>query len=117
VLVVEHVGCVALREKEVAIDAREVAVDPVVMRERLDEVDCGGVRCGGNARAFAAVHARDFDVAVVDFIGEMRGRARCFSAADLSIVDDDDSTSFEREEIGRCQSRDSGSDYASLAIG
>ena len=49
-----------------------------------------------------AVHARDLDVAVIDLVGEMRGGARCFAASDLTVVNDEDFLSFERQQISCC---------------
>ena len=90
VLVVEDVLRVALGQKQIAVEASEVAVDVVVAHERFDEVDRGRVRARGDARALLAVHARDLDVAIVDLVREVRGGARRLAAADLPVVDDDD---------------------------
>ena len=50
-LVVEHLSVVVAAEEEVAVEAREVAVDLLVADDRLDAVDGRRVAVGGEPRA------------------------------------------------------------------
>jgi hypothetical protein len=71
-LALERRALVAFGEEQVAVDAREVAVDALLPHDGLDAVDRRGMAVGGEARAFAAVQLLDLEVAVIERVGEVR---------------------------------------------
>ena len=76
--------------EEVAVEAGEIAVEPLVAARRLDAVDGGGL---GLVHLPGGIEAAVFDqdvVIVVELGGEMAGRARRHATADRAAVEHDD---------------------------
>src|SRR5215510_7458625 len=68
-LAIEQVGRLALREKEIPIDA----------------VDRRGMTLGRTARSLGSVKPLDIEVSIVDRIRQMRARSRRLASADVAI--------------------------------
>jgi hypothetical protein len=86
--------------EQVAVEAGEIAVEPLLADDRRDAVD--GRDLGG-ADLACGVHAAGLDqdvVIVVELGGEVAGGARRHAAADRAAVEHDDAAAGARQLIG-----------------
>ena len=111
---VEHVDAIGAAEEEIAVDALEIAVDVFGADDLLDLFDGRAMALHDETRALVAVDVLEHVDAVVHRVGEMRGRAAGFAAADCAVVDDDDFLPGFCEQICGGQSGDSGADDANV---
>src|SRR5688500_14064807 len=106
-LALEILPLAVAAEKEVAVNALEVAVDVFHRRNRFDPVDRRGVNLGRHARAFAPVKPLEVVVAVIECAGQMGSRSSGLPAADRAIVDEHDRATGASEQVGGGHARDS----------
>jgi hypothetical protein len=111
-LLLELVALAVSTEKQVTIDALEVAVDVFLGRYRFNTVDSGGVTFGGELRTVLSVKLFDLVIAIVERVGEMRRCATGFAASNRTIIYDGNCTARTGEQIGRGHAGDSGSHNA-----
>jgi hypothetical protein len=86
--------------EQVAVEAGEIAVEPLLADDRLDAVDGGDL---GGADLACGVDAAGLDqdvVIVVELGGEVAGGARRHAAADRAAVEHDDAAAGARKLIG-----------------
>ncbi len=115
-LLVQQLPGLPGRQEQVAVDAEEVAVDPFVVRDRLDPVDGRGVALGGKPGPVLAVDLLDLDVAVIDGVGQVGGRALRLSAGDGAVIQHDDALALAGEQVGRGQPGDPRADDADVRL-
>jgi hypothetical protein len=101
-------------EKEIAVDALEVAVDVFHRRDRFDPMDRSGVAFRRHSRAFAPVELLEVVIAVVERGGQVRGRSSCFPTTNGPIIDEDYRATGASEQVGGSHARDSRSDDADV---
>src|SRR5204863_5386450 len=63
------------RLPQIAVEAREIAIDNFVVNDAFDCVDGGGMTFGGELRAAFAMQAFEFVEAIIERIDEVRGGA------------------------------------------
>ena len=84
-LALERLALVALGEKEVAVEPREIAVDAFLPYDGLDAVD-RRVALGGEPRRLAPVQLLELEVPVVELVRDVRGRHLGHAAGDRAVV-------------------------------
>ncbi len=67
---------------EIPVHAHEPAIEAFLLHDRFDAVDRGGVAGRRQPRPSHAMHSFELDVAIVQRIAEVSGRATRFAAAD-----------------------------------
>ena len=80
------VSRILVRRKQVTVQACEVTVDVFVLDDCLDSLDCSLVTLNVQTQGFEAVKTLDFVEAVVDYICQMSGSARRFSASNAGAI-------------------------------
>ena len=115
-LLVQQIPRLPGRQEQVAVNAEEVAVDPFFVRDRLDQVDGRGVALGGKPGPVLAVDLLDLDVAVIDGVGQVGGRALSLSAGDGAVIQHDDALALAGEQVGRGQPGDPRADDADVRL-
>src|SRR5437762_10325774 len=89
-LPVEHLLLVVRAKEEIAVDAPEVAVDPLEPNDLVDAIDGSHVALDDEPSVGFAVDRLEVVDAVVHGPGEVGRGPSGFPAADRSVVDDDD---------------------------
>ena len=115
-LALEGLAPIAFGEEQVAVEAREVAVDALLAHDGLDAVDRRGVAVGGEPRALAAVQLLDLEVAVVEHVGEVRGGRLRHAAGDRAVVEHRHLLARAGEQVGGGQAGDAGADDADVDV-
>jgi hypothetical protein len=101
-------------QEEVAIHTEEVAFDALGLRDSLDAVNGCRVTLGREARSLLAMHLLDFDITVIDGIGQMGGGALGLPTGNRAVIQYDNLSSFAGELVRRGQACDAGADDADI---
>src|SRR6185437_12607748 len=110
----EHLLGVVAAEKEIAIDAPEVAVDSFTPRDCLDSVDRRAMTLDDFPGTFQPVDVLEHVDAIVHRVREMRGGPSALSATDRAIVEHDDALAVARQLVRRRQPSDARPDDADV---
>jgi hypothetical protein len=115
-LAVERGRRVALGEEQVAVDAREVAVDLLLARDRLDAVDGGAMALGGEADPALAVDLLQLEIEVVHLVAEVGARPAGHAAANRPVVEHGDAHAGLRQQVRGRHSCDARADDAGIHL-
>src|SRR5262245_10455142 len=115
-LFVELLDGSVLPEEEIAVHALEPAIDMFLVADGLDAIDRSCVTVARQARAIRTVETQHLSEALVDDVRKMSGGDRRLAVADAAGVDDDDRSSFPRQQVRRRESRDARADYADVPV-
>ena len=116
-LLLKDVDGFAGGHEEVPIHALEVAADVFVPNDGFDPVHRGPVAFSGQQSAFGAEELLQPEIAVVERPGEMGGRAPGFAAPDRPVLEDDDPSALEREQVRRSEAGNPAPDDAHVTAG
>jgi len=113
---VEGFRRVALGEEEVAVQAREIAVDALSRDDGVDALDGLGMALRRQARAFAPVQLLDLEIAVVVHVRQMPGAHLRHAARDRAVVEHRHRLPRLGEQVGGRHSGDARADDANVDI-
>src|SRR5688572_192586 len=85
-LTVQCVRRIALAQKQIAVEASEIAINDLVPHNGLDLVNRRRVAFGGQAASFLAVNLFDFEKAIVNGVGKMGRSSLGLATRDRPVV-------------------------------
>src|SRR5687767_9872610 len=85
----QYLHIITRRNEQVPAEAFKFTVDAFVPDDGFYRVDRFGMTVGGQSCTLSPVQSLDFRISIVERIHQMRGRAACFAASDLTIVKND----------------------------
>jgi len=117
VLAVEDAGAhVAAALHQVAVDAREAAIDAFAQADRLDRIHRRGMALRRAPRAVFAEQAFEVVVAIVQRAAQMPAGARGLAAAQVALFEHHHVAPFAGQLVGGGQAGDAGADDADVAL-
>src|SRR5438046_5785681 len=87
------------RNEEVAVQALEIAFDPLVLDDSLDAIDRRGVTLGSEPSGFFSVQSPQLEVTIVEGVHQMGGGATGLPSPQWPVVQDHDRLAFPTEQI------------------
>jgi len=107
---------IALAPYQVAVDAREAAIDAFFQADALDGVHRDTVAVRGHARAVFAVQVFEPEVAIVERLAQVARGARGLPGVEVVLLEHDHVHAGLRQSPGRGEARDPGANDAGAHV-